>query len=228
MPMSCDCDECGTCQAKIPPSIAQAVIEHRRSKLFFLENAPTFQERTLVARDGSGSGVSIWKLVLPPGSEPLTEFGNSHRIIFVESMPKGRTVRSIGKGIIGSGDEQNSRQKVPWVETHAYLYCSNGGKAIGWVNEKQELDKSLHIDDTNSDVVLYVVKVTNKAIAHCLKTSIDEAPWTLQVKQIFQKHLGEKRCDNNDEATSGITNALPAQDAVAIRHLVDTGSQSSN
>jgi hypothetical protein len=36
-------------------------------------------------RDG---GISIWKIEMPPGAQPLTEFGYSHRFIFVKTLPK--------------------------------------------------------------------------------------------------------------------------------------------
>ena len=49
------------------------------------------------------------------------------------------------------------------VEENAHLYRSNGGKAIGWVDKKQESDRELlNIDNTDGDVVLYVVKATRR------------------------------------------------------------------
>ena len=51
------------------------------------------------------------------------------------------------------------------VEENAHLYRSNGGKAIRWMNEKQESYRELrNIDDTDGNVVLYVVKATRRAL----------------------------------------------------------------
>jgi len=78
---NCDCDECGISEV-LPKPISDAVKDHKRKKL--LESVAN-QERELVVREG---GVSIWKLAMPPGAEPLTEFGSSHRIILVSQFPE--------------------------------------------------------------------------------------------------------------------------------------------
>jgi hypothetical protein len=77
----CDCDECGSI-CEIPPPIIDAIKVHKKRKL--LEVMPC-QGRSLIMRDG---GISIWKIEMPPGAQPLTEFGNSHRFIFVKTLPK--------------------------------------------------------------------------------------------------------------------------------------------
>lgn len=191
-----------------------------------MDNAPAFQERSLVARDNIGSGISIWKLVLPPGSEPLIEFGNSNRIVVVDSMPMGRTVRSIGKGIIGSSDEVKSRQHISWLEKHAYLYKSNGGKAIGWINEKQASDKTLQISDTDGDIILYVVKATANVISHCTDDVVVEASWASKVLSIFLKYIGKEVCDigivEQPSKDANTNNAIPLPDAITLRQLVDS------
>jgi hypothetical protein len=45
------------------------------------------QQRELVKRE---SGFSVWKLVLPRyhRSDPIVEYRNSHRILFVKQMPE--------------------------------------------------------------------------------------------------------------------------------------------
>ena len=86
---ACDCDECEvpTTNGGIPTSIQEAVQFHKRQRLLHDTIAATVtQKRSLVAR--SMNNVSIWHLTLPPGSEPLTELGGSHRIVVVDSMPK--------------------------------------------------------------------------------------------------------------------------------------------
>mmetsp|Transcript_21009 Transcript_21009/g.31096 ORF Transcript_21009/g.31096 Transcript_21009/m.31096 type:complete len:128 (-) Transcript_21009:425-808(-) len=87
----CDCDECGFICEVPPPPIQDAVNEHKKRKL--LEVSPS-QERSLISRDG---GISMWKFTMPPGSQPLTEYGNSHRFIFIKNLPKVSDAFSIYK-----------------------------------------------------------------------------------------------------------------------------------
>ena len=77
----CDCDECDFI-CELPPPIIDAIKGHKKRKL--LEAIPS-QERALIMRDG---GISIWQIIMPPGAKPLTEFGNSHRFIFLKTLPK--------------------------------------------------------------------------------------------------------------------------------------------
>ena len=78
---ACDCDECGI--NEVPVAILQAVENHKRMKREKLREANPKQERKLVVRDG---GLSIWKITMPPGAEPLTEFGGSHRFVFIDQL----------------------------------------------------------------------------------------------------------------------------------------------
>lgn len=89
------------------------------------------QSRTLIKRESNG--ISAYQWTLPHNAEPLVEFGSSHRIVWVERLPKGGTIVSIGKGIIGSSDEEKSRTNLDWKEGEVYLVPSNGGKAVGWL-----------------------------------------------------------------------------------------------
>ncbi len=81
----CDCDECGG--PRLPDDIAEAVRKYKRAKMAPFPNGVYIarQERTLIAREGS---LSVWKVILPLGAEPLIEYGNSHRIIYVRQMRK--------------------------------------------------------------------------------------------------------------------------------------------
>jgi hypothetical protein len=76
----CDCDECDM----IPADIVQAIQRHKRQKLIDVPLMRT-QDRTLVKRCES---ISVWKWTMPLNAEPLIEFGNSHRIIFVMQKPE--------------------------------------------------------------------------------------------------------------------------------------------
>lgn len=86
-----ECD----CGPSVPVDIQRAVQEHLKKRKF---EQPVFessqqlniqQQRELVKRE---SGVSVWKLVLPRyhgrGADPIVEYRNSHRILFVKKMPE--------------------------------------------------------------------------------------------------------------------------------------------
>lgn len=73
---NCDCDECDF----IPAPIADAIREHKRQRT--LAQSRT-QDRSLVARHGA---ISVWKLTMPIDAEPLIEFGNSHRIVLIDTL----------------------------------------------------------------------------------------------------------------------------------------------
>eukprot|EP00986_Skeletonema_menzelii_P020005 scaffold29843_cov143-Skeletonema_menzelii.AAC.1 len=92
--ISCNCDECDF-GPSVPPDIQRAVQEHLKKRKL---EQPVFessqqlniqQQRELVKRE---SGVSVWKLVLPRyngnGADPIVEYRNSHRILFVKKMPE--------------------------------------------------------------------------------------------------------------------------------------------
>lgn len=127
---ACDCDECGF-SVHVPPTILAALRERKRQKL---EHGPLkrTQVRSLIQR--GPDSVALWHWVLPQDAEPLVEFGSSHRIVWVKRLPKSSILRSIGKGIIGSSDEEKSRSDLGWQEGCIYLVPSNGGKAVGWIH----------------------------------------------------------------------------------------------
>ena len=129
----CDCDDCGD----IPLDILAAIREHKRLKL---ETGPLkrTQDRSLLQRDAN-LGISIWNFIMPLDAEPLIEFGSSHRFVWMKRLPttssgNNTVIKSIGKGIIGSSDEESSRTNLDWEEGGVYLVPSNGGKAVGWVH----------------------------------------------------------------------------------------------
>ncbi len=223
----CDCDECG------PESLAffqKAIASHKRQKL--LQNDFSnlvLQERSLLKRH---DGLSIWKLVLPPScTEPMTEYGNSHRIVYVEELPMGRVVKSIGNGIIGSKVEEESRRVEEWERQHGYLYRSNGGKAVGWVNDKLHSDKDLNVSDITNDIVLYIVKVTQDLLERykngelifvdendCEKSSMlrfnpNAFPnWVGSILEMFQKSLGAL-VDETEKVNKEATSSSSSSDA---------------
>lgn len=89
--------ECN-CGPSVPPDIRKAVREHLKKRRK-LQQQSIFgqsqrlniqQHRELVKRESSG--FSVWKLVLPRChdivSDPIVEYRNSHRVIFIKQMPE--------------------------------------------------------------------------------------------------------------------------------------------
>lgn len=239
---ACDCDECEVpmrgSNNNIPTSIQEALQSHKRQRLLNDTIAATItQKRTLVSR--ASNQVSIWKLLLPPGSEPLTEFGGSHRIVVVDSKPKERVVKMIGEGIIGSKDEESSRKDQHWEETSAYLYRSNGGKAIGWINEKMESDQGRNVSDVTADVVAYVIKAPKDAldshdtILHSHDENLRDLNWEDKVLHIFYKSLemGRPKTSMEDSNVEVTTPAdakmrshytIPTEDVETLKDIVSS------
>ncbi|CAJ1898976.1 unnamed protein product [Cylindrotheca closterium] len=180
--LGCDCDECGV---PLPAPIMAAV---RKRKWEMIERRPMFstQERSLISRQ---DGTSIWKTVVPVGSDPLVEFGQSHRILWVKQLdPKTCHIKSIGEGIIGSSSEEDSRKRLDWEEGDIYLVKSNGGKAIGWTHclNKEEnagtLESSTakgNSDDSTPSVepaILITIKIPLSKKSEDTTPSEDELP----------------------------------------------------
>lgn len=128
----CDCEEC----ENVPFAIREIV---DRRKLERRQTGPIkrTQQRSLLGRDGQ---VSVWSMHMPNNAEPLVEFGSSHRIVWVKQLASdSSTLKWIGKGIIGSSDEEKSRTKMTdWKEGNFFLVPSNGGKAIGWIHTSDD------------------------------------------------------------------------------------------
>ena len=101
--ISCECDECGLSD-DVPSAIRNAVMEYQRKRKAEQLSTAIFnngngsrqrgyniqQSRELVKRE---CGFSIWKLVIPccvsgRGSDPLVEYRNQHRILFIKQLDK--------------------------------------------------------------------------------------------------------------------------------------------
>ncbi|KAK1746160.1 hypothetical protein QTG54_002767 [Skeletonema marinoi] len=198
---ACNCDECD-CGPSVPLDIQRAVQEHLRKRKL---EEPVFessqqlniqQQRELVKRE---SGVSVWKLVLPRyhgrGADPIVEFRNSHRVLFVKKMPQNATIQSIGKGIIGSAAEESGRTIVNWKQCSSYFLPCLSGVACGWVNTTQiteEKSSSGDSDDANNpsggdSVVLYTMKVSPRDLERNQKEDETQqlSPWVAKAVELF-------------------------------------------
>ena len=218
----CDCDECGLEQ--VPQSIKDAVRKHKRAKLMSVVEI-THQERHLVKRDG---GLSIWRLILPVGSEPLVEYGNSHRICLVKSMPENVEVKSIGTGIVGSAAEEKARQSVGWKADGGYVIPSNGGKAVGWVCTKKDVENEKSSTGSAS-VEVIIIKATPDALS-IEKDDEEEGGknWTKALKELFVKELpsGDKATSTDEESVGG-SKELPPTSVTTLQQLVEQLMESS-
>lgn len=105
---------------------------------------------------------------------------------------QGRIVKSIGEGIIGSSSEEKSRTEVSdWKKGGAIFYKSNGGKALGWLNELQEEDKQLDAADDSMNIIIYTVKATDSALevaSSSCKGNVEESRLP-RIFSLFQKYL---------------------------------------
>ena len=217
----CDCDECGL--EPIPQSIKDAVRKHKRAKLMSVVQI-THQERYMVKRDG---GLSIWRLILPVGSEPLVEYGSSHRIVLVKSMSDNVEVKSIGTGIVGSAAEEKARQSVGWKAGGGYVVPSNGGKAVGWVCTKKD-DENEESSTGSASVEVLIIKATPGALSIEQDDEESEKKWTKAFKEIFNKELPSGgKAAGTDEESVGDSKELSSTSVTALQQLVEQLMESS-
>jgi hypothetical protein len=185
----CDCDDCEV----IPEHIMAAVRKRRRERV---ESRPLkrTQERKLLRRD---NGISIWNLTMPLGAEPLVEFGSSHRLVWVQRLPEDSILKSIGKGIIGSSDEEKTRKDLDWKEGTVYVVPSNGGKAVGWLHAAEPAPST----SPRGLAILQVIKIPlDKLPTEPIELSSSEtepASWVDVVKFICQKVMNTKSVEED-------------------------------
>jgi hypothetical protein len=168
----CDCEECDN----IPIDIRNAIQKRKRLRL---QTGPIkrTQQRTLINRhnhNNKASIITLWSISMPKNAEPLVEFGSSHRIVWVKRIGRrsnnndssnnnnnnnctatnngSSILQSIGKGIIGSSDEEKSRKYLnDFTEGSVFLVPSNGGKAIGWIHTTTTADNDSNDNSNNNN-----------------------------------------------------------------------------
>ena len=201
----CDCDECDATSfsnnVTIPETIKAAIRAHKKQRLSLGEESTstsfrTFkrtQQRTLIGRHNT---ISVWNITMPLHAEPLIEYGNNHRIVWIKRLPgnidnnnnnedandttTSSVLQSIGKGIIGSSDEEKTRtDMIEWNENDFIFIPSNGGKAVGWIHTttttgttKGEKDDTKTYSNTSGYAVLYVAKIPIELLEE--QTSVDD------------------------------------------------------
>jgi hypothetical protein len=196
--IGCDCDECGVA---LPAPIAAAVRKRKRERL---ETGPLrrTQDRSLINRE---DGIAVWRTIMPIDAEPLLEFGQSHRIVWINRLDDDSCqLRSIGQGIIGSSDEEKSRKNLDWEEGDMYFVESNGGKAVGWThNTKTDVDKDSSAASTGH-AMLQIVKIPLSRMTETLEShpSSDVSDrWSAVFLRLCKEALiNQKRGEGNQTA----------------------------
>ena len=207
----CDCDECGIREV-VPGPILEAMREHKRQKVAIKRT----QERTLVCRSGQ---ISVWDWVMPLEAEPLIEYGSTHRIVWIEKLPGH--LKSIGKGIIGSSDEENTRIDLEnWIEGGIYLVPSNGGKAIGFIHTA---NKKAVLAASTDTIISAEEEASTKSQAKepTIKTDDNDGSVEKETKhsEEEEKKTDEKNEDENSSNQEDVAKkspSLPPQPSSAV------------
>ncbi|CAB9511273.1 expressed unknown protein [Seminavis robusta] len=243
----CDCDECYGAMGYTPQSIIDAIRRHKRQRH---ESGPIkrTQLRELVAREGQ---LSVWKFTMPVDAAPLIEYGASHRLVWIRYLPKSSALKTIGKGIVGSQDEERGRKELKsWKEGDVYLVPSNGGKAVAWIhgrpntttnntkdeesktsdNEATE-DQTQNDDNTNSGsghAIVYICKIPKDCLGNNNTTKQEDnegntMPWDEIVRTTCRSELQAMENGNHAEEANGMAyKKLPQESS---RLLIDSLSK---
>jgi len=229
----CDCDECGG-SAFIPQAIVDAIRKHKRQKH---ETMPMkrSQHRAFLQRHNA-SGVAVDEWTLPLNAEPLVEFGSTHRIVWIRRLP--RVLKAIGKGIVGSQQEERQRQRLEWKQGDMYLVPSNGGKAIALIHS------SLGDDDTKSETqasssssstlpsstggghaILYICKIplsqaSNSTDKDSSGGEDDAKEWHDIVKSTCQQALENFQNENTQKENTLQYQRISEQDATLLKEAL--------
>lgn len=244
MTAECNCDECCNASvsrkrgnAPIPQSILNAIQSYKRTKLGEVL-VKRSQVRTLIGRSTLLKNLAVWELTMPSLAEPLIEHGNPlvYRIIWINRLHKSLIVKQVGCGIIGSNTEEESRQKLDWVENDIIVASNNNRKAIGYVVEPAPLDVVTNNSEDKSSsalhsdlAVLYIAKIPSDLLVdddecHCrndedLSTSIGNNNVSMPYEMIRRICRRAIQSLNNDNV-SGSSIRLDQQDQILFRKSI--------
>lgn len=118
-----------------------------------------------------------------------------------------RLVKSIGSGIIGSLDEEKGRTKTNWNQDEAFFLKSNDGRAIGWVNQKND---PVERSGNKTNVIIYSIKATQK--------EINEPSPSMSASKITVVNLLRKYLDNE-------LRMVDSKDTATLRTIIDESSE---
>lgn len=124
---------------------------------------------------------------------------------------------SIGKGVIGSSDEEKSRKKVDWKEGSICLLPQNGGKALGWVHTKDGDSEELV-----GPAVMFSIKIPLEILEKKQEEIAAFPEWVQSVIAICRKNLQESveaSADNSPAPNASVK--LDEDDAHRLRDLIN-------
>jgi hypothetical protein len=247
-PLDCDCDECGVTGSSVnsfvPNAIQEALSNYKRQKRF--TSLRRTQERRLLQnhalalcpsteeRESSVSTtalISIWQWTLPLQAEPLLEFGNSHRLVYVQRLAAAAAIQHIGTGIIGSQAEAQGRKRLDWKQGHVYLVPSRQGKAVGWMIH-EDIDTKDHDDEeertaselpSGGPAVLYVLKVPPEALEDAPE-NIPHTTWYNTIRAVCQRALVAAN-HTSSAASNPSSYIVDATDAALIAQVCKTAEE---
>lgn len=143
---------------------------------------------------------------------------------------QGSAAMSIGKGVLGSSDETESRSKVQWTQGNAYFLHANGGKALGWVHTNTDPNCP-----TLGHTIIYNIKISLKD--EKLRTVVGEGDndladpkWVRDLLQIFagaidpygqpDQHDVESAPGHSTVAHEPSGNSLSAEKSKAVANII--------
>lgn len=139
------------------------------------------------------------------------------------------TIQSIGKGIIGSAAEENSRKHVNWKEGSSYFLPLSSGIACGWINRtKPAEEKKSSTDDDNDDnvkdsssgdddnVILYTMKVSPSDLEDMQKEDETQqlSPWVMKAIKLFES-IGDNK-DSSDESMLSLEQSAKVSEIIEL------------
>lgn len=227
------CDECdyynqrgSSSGSNIPNAIQAAIKAHKRGKIESGAPMRRTQNRSLVKRKGS---ISVYQWTLPKAAEPMLEFGQSHRLIWIHRLPKHSVMKSIGKGIIGSSDEEKSRELLDdWKHGNVFLVPSTGGKAVGWIHHEKKSEnndqEAIKENTLTGHAVLYIAKIPKDQVLgvegeanNGARNEIDAKEWSEIVKAVCTRGLKELEKSRESSSPSFL---LSEEDSKLVRDAI--------
>jgi hypothetical protein len=190
--ISCDCsdDECkerpSTLSTDVPNAIMEAIRQYRDSHTRQQRSRQSAERRLLFRSSSQPLFVYQWTLPFDV-SEPLVEYGSSHRLVWIKSLPRGLLLQAIGTMritkdtgstttddgpmILGSALEEEHRTMLPdWRENDVIFVPSTGGKAVGWIVNQDDNVSVNESKGNDARAVLCIAKLS----ADCSLDADDE------------------------------------------------------
>lgn len=134
-------------------------------------------------------------------------------------------IQSIGKGIIGSAAEENSRKHVDWKEGSSYFLPFSSGIACGWINRTKNAEEKKNSTDDDNDndvknsssgdddnVILYTMKVSPSDLKDIQKEDGTQqlSPWVMKAIELFAL-IGDNKESSDEFVLSSKQSAIVSE-----------------